>query len=549
MQAAAGGSLGAALAGSVGLGVAWQRQVLHHSLTCGCAALVLHGLPRAISWAARASVALVGALGLSACLAIQTLGLSNWLLLGQTLLQALTPRAQGHTPAVKGSVGTDPAEGHEPHLFWSESDAVVVAVLQIATLAFWAAACVMWLCSFKSTVKAGWADRGLGAGLLAVLPLMLALLLDRAGWVLAVFIPGAADDNVAAPRLASTALHAAQSMSGRWGHGDDRWLGYAKALTRAAAPLAGVSNPGVQGGHTLLRRFGILSYWALTIATALVVQHWLVAAKNRRGPPLTVVRKGYHILALALFIPAMAWDPSMLAVSLAVAFALLLALETVRSTRVVPAVARALEAFMSQFTDERDDSALYFTHLALLAGMAAPVWLASIAARPLPSPMCMQPPSSSTMELGPTPLDATLPLLSSPATIVACSASATRTLHAQWWVIATAGMVSLGVGDTAAAVAGRLLGRHRLSASGCKTWEGLAAAVACMLAATLAVFAYVDAWAVLGWRVCAEAAAHMVGVAVLEAVTKELDNLVLPLWYTTCLLLVLRPNASLVQQA
>ncbi|KAL6752987.1 hypothetical protein V8C86DRAFT_2737992 [Haematococcus lacustris] len=48
--AAAGGSLGAALAGSVGLGVAWQRQVLHHSLTCGCAALVLHGPPRAI-WA------------------------------------------------------------------------------------------------------------------------------------------------------------------------------------------------------------------------------------------------------------------------------------------------------------------------------------------------------------------------------------------------------------------------------------------------------------------------------------------------------------------
>ncbi|GFH12837.1 dolichol kinase [Haematococcus lacustris] len=138
-------------------------------------------------------------------------------------LGAALAGAQGHTPAVNGSVGTDPAEGHQPHLFLSESDAVV-------------------------------------------------------------------------------------------------------------------------GGHTLLRRFGILSYWALTIATALVVQHRLVATNNRRGPPLTVVRKGYHILALALFIPAMAWDPSMLAVSLAVAFALLLALEAVRSTRVVPAVARALEA-------------------------------------------------------------------------------------------------------------------------------------------------------------------------------------------------------------
>ena len=46
--------------------------------------------------------------------------------------------------------------------------------------------------------------------------------------------------------------------------------------------------------------------------------------------PTILVRKGYHLLALALFAPALTLEPQLLAVSLAVALALLVAVEVVR---------------------------------------------------------------------------------------------------------------------------------------------------------------------------------------------------------------------------
>ena len=87
------------------------------------------------------------------------------------------------------------------------------------------------------------------------------------------------------------------------------------------------------------------------------------------------VRKGYHIIALLLFLPALALEPELLAVALAVAFAALLALEAVRVGG-VPRVSRALTGFMTAFTDARDGGVLFITHLALLVGMAAPIWVA-----------------------------------------------------------------------------------------------------------------------------------------------------------------------------
>lgn len=41
-------------------------------------------------------------------------------------------------------------------------------------------------------------------------------------------------------------------------------------------------------------------------------------------------RKGYHLLALGLFLPALLWEPQLLSISLAIAFALLVVLEIVR---------------------------------------------------------------------------------------------------------------------------------------------------------------------------------------------------------------------------
>lgn len=62
-------------------------------------------------------------------------------------------------------------------------------------------------------------------------------------------------------------------------------------------------------------------------------------------PPQIVLRKGYHLLAVALFLPAFAADLPLLCAALAVAFAALAAAEVARCCS-VPRLGRIVEAFM-----------------------------------------------------------------------------------------------------------------------------------------------------------------------------------------------------------
>ena len=75
------------------------------------------------------------------------------------------------------------------------------------------------------------------------------------------------------------------------------------------------------------RRQCLLTYWLLLLAAMLPLIHWISAAS---AMPTILVRKGYHLLALGLFLPALLWEPQLLAVSLAVALALLVVLEILR---------------------------------------------------------------------------------------------------------------------------------------------------------------------------------------------------------------------------
>lgn len=75
------------------------------------------------------------------------------------------------------------------------------------------------------------------------------------------------------------------------------------------------------------RRQCLLTYWVLLLAAMLPLIHWISAAS---AMPTILVRKGYHLLALGLFLPALLWEPQLLAVSLAVALALLVVLEILR---------------------------------------------------------------------------------------------------------------------------------------------------------------------------------------------------------------------------
>ncbi len=72
--------------------------------------------------------------------------------------------------------------------------------------------------------------------------------------------------------------------------------------------------------------------------------------------------QGYHILALLLFSPALIAEPQLLAISLAIACALLIIVEAVRVSR-VPYLGPCIHSFMTSFIDERDSGLLLVSHL------------------------------------------------------------------------------------------------------------------------------------------------------------------------------------------
>ena len=75
------------------------------------------------------------------------------------------------------------------------------------------------------------------------------------------------------------------------------------------------------------RRQMLMGYWVALLALVVPLIHWVSAA---HAMPTILVRKGYHLLALGLFLPALLWEPQLLALSLAIALALLVVLEVVR---------------------------------------------------------------------------------------------------------------------------------------------------------------------------------------------------------------------------
>jgi dolichol kinase len=236
-------------------------------------------------------------------------------------------------------------------------------------------------------------------------------------------------------------------------------------------------------------RAALLGAWALLLAASLPAMQLLSA---RGLLPRIVVRKGYHLLAIALFLPAFLADPEMLCLSLGVALSALVALEVARCAR-LPWLGPAVQAYMQRFVDGRDSGPVYVTHFTLLLGLAAPIWLAA-----------------ALQEAGAGRLAVAL-----------CGMS---------------GLVSIGVGDAAASVVGSTYGRVRPLRGSSKTLEGTAAGVACALLAwglvlaPLGLLAEMSAWQLLAL------AGGTLWAGLLEAATCQLDNLVIPVFYLVHLL-------------
>lgn len=198
--------------------------------------------------------------------------------------------------------------------------------------------------------------------------------------------------------------------------------------------------------------------------------------------PNILVRKYFHALSVLLFIPAILLELRFMKLSFGVALSGLIFVEYLRLGKIAP-LGEKIDGFMRSFTDERDVGSLILTHLYLLVGCAAPVWLYS--------------PAKGSGE----DVHFLLPYL---------------------------GVLLVGLGDSFASLAGMYLGRIKWPHTK-KTVEGTMAAVAVVLLAGLLIsllYPFVSLtyyqWLGFAWAVTCG--------CLLEAFTTQIDNLALPLY-------------------
>jgi len=208
----------------------------------------------------------------------------------------------------------------------------------------------------------------------------------------------------------------------------------------------------------------------------------LLDAANKHVPTLKLNarRKFFHGLAVIMFIPGVAVDPAFTHLSFNVAFALFIFVEYIRYFAIYP-FGVTIHLFMNEFMDDRDGGTAILSHFYLLTGCAGSLWLE-----------------------GPTRL------------------------------LQYTGILALGVGDAVASVVGKRIGVHRWSPTTSKTSEGtLAFVVSIVLSAWfLRLVGYAEPFSTMRYSL---------GVAVsalLEALSDQNDNLTLPLYMWSVLVLV-----------
>ncbi|KAJ2711263.1 dolichol kinase [Coemansia spiralis] len=254
------------------------------------------------------------------------------------------------------------------------------------------------------------------------------------------------------------------------------FCGLAAAFAGGALGLAGLvagANPLGWAWRAVLgspAHWAVLCYWAVLLAGSAAVYVAApgggLAAGSSAKLALHVKRKAFHVLAVLLFAPAHAAAPLLLHVALTAALAAFVVVEAARAQG-SGRCAAAVDRFLRRFTDARDAGPVVTAHFYLLLGCALPVWLGGS------------------------------------------------------WAACLAGVLTLGVADTAASLVGLGLGRRRWPYSP-KTVEGTAAFVCALFAALSLVPAAGAPGAALRLVLCA-------ALGLLEALTEQNDNLVVAL--------------------
>ncbi|XP_039250170.2 dolichol kinase-like [Styela clava] len=217
----------------------------------------------------------------------------------------------------------------------------------------------------------------------------------------------------------------------------------------------------------------LLISWLIEIfITVLYVTFW----RDHNGKSSTSERKIFHIIILLTYIPGIWYDIPLLLLCSVGSVCILLILETMRVLK-IPPLEKVLNDSLSVFIDAQDSGCLILTPVYLLLGQSLPIWIS-----------CLQDPS----------------LLTNPNSKVP--------------IAAYSGILSVGLGDTAASVIGSNFGRHR--------WMGTNKTVEGTFAAFFAQSAFVIFLSETNSLIYVFIA--ILSVSLIEAFTCQIDNLILP---------------------
>ncbi|XP_060697465.1 dolichol kinase [Hemiscyllium ocellatum] len=234
-------------------------------------------------------------------------------------------------------------------------------------------------------------------------------------------------------------------------------------------------------------RIYLLSYWITLAFFASVIvfhQNSKQSSGSKKYKASTAIRKSFHFIIVATYVPGLIYDRSLLYVAAVVCFAAFVTLEYIRHFRIKP-LGMMLRPMLALFLDDRDSGPLILTHIYLLLGLTLPVWL---------FPGVFAPQSSFSGEVALAPY---------------------------------AGVLAVGIGDALASAIGSTMGEVKWPATK-KTFEGTATSVFAQIIAVALILIFDKTVSLNGsytWIV-----GSIVIVSLLEAYTDQIDNLLLPLY-------------------
>lgn len=221
----------------------------------------------------------------------------------------------------------------------------------------------------------------------------------------------------------------------------------------------------------------ILFYWFSILVGSLHFFNIQTLSQFNR----THARKYFHLIALLLFIPVTFLDPNFMYNSYSIVLSLFLFSEWIRLSELY-LISNAIHNFISPFFDEKDKGVLKISHISLLLGCSLSMWLSMEPSHPL---------------------------------------------------LTFSGLAITGVGDAFASFCGKKYGRHKILKNGKKSWEGcLAGFVSAFLA--LWIFSSMTIPS-LSWLQLFFAAITTFLCSLLEGITEQNDNIVVPLFYFSVL--------------